>query len=44
MRRSGLAAAPRALVEHEIARLLARYARACTRNTAAPVGSAATIC
>ncbi|KQV40109.1 D-tagatose-bisphosphate aldolase, class II, non-catalytic subunit [Massilia sp. Root335] len=39
-----LAAAPRDLVEHKIARLLSQYARACTRNTAAPVGSAAAIC
>ena len=35
---------PRALVEHKIGRVLAQYARACARNTAVPVGSAAAIC
>jgi len=39
-----LAPTPRALVEHKIGRVLAQYARACTRNAAAPVGSATAIC
>ena len=41
--RGGLAADPRALVEHRIGLVLAQYARACSRNAAA-VGSAAAIC
>jgi D-tagatose-1,6-bisphosphate aldolase subunit GatZ/KbaZ len=36
--------APRALVEHKIGRVLSQYMRACTRNSAQPVGSAAAIC
>ena len=36
-----LAAAPQALLEHKVARVLAQYARACSRNTAR---SAAAIC
>jgi D-tagatose-1,6-bisphosphate aldolase subunit GatZ/KbaZ len=35
---------PRALVEHKIGRVLSQYARACSRNVAEPVGSAAAIC